>query len=603
LGSLGADIALTSGIKSKDKAPKQSGGFQTDLSTPKPNAVVNSSIKMGKQQQYTVQLPDSSDVSGAVEPYVPAGQLALQGNDALTPYQMASMQQAIGTKAGAVVAVPQRPLMLSQQRAIDAACTALASVMPLGTQNVSYFACQFAADKLIQAGRAVTKDSLLSIVKSTPSLLRKARDYIKKFGGKKAARRSINSSYTQPIINAQNHVVYAQPPHKAIRVATPKIQQTGGFMSNYGIKAGDIFYTRAGPKKVVSVKQDKMPKKFSNRATIAAPAAKSKRLASRPPRILKKGKGLTIAHSEMIGSIVSHGTTLTYKCDGYVNNPGRFGTYPWLSSIAGNFDRYILRKCVINFISNQPTNIAGRVGIGMDFDSTDPVPADRNEFFSLTHHAQGAPWDSLSLVVPCDQKPKFINSHTLSDSKLIDSGSFLFMSDQIVALNSNLGDITVDYVVELLEPQQAIYTTQYITGQVVEQAACVANPSLFTITGPLIGLKTNVYDASTTTVEFTINQGYYQYFTHVHDVANSSPTLALTTHGAVAGAKHIAQSGVNNGTDMGFFKFTSAGTIKFVLGGAASFSVLEGLAISLTRVSAAAYNAGVTSMADVTGTY
>jgi len=539
---------------------------------------------MGKQQQYTVQLPDSSDVSGAIEPYVPAGQLALTGNDALTPYQMASMQQAVATKSGATVAVPQRPLMLSQQRAIDAACTALATVMPLGTQNVTYFACQFAADKLIQAGRAVTKDSLLSIVKSTPSLLRKARDYIKKFGGKKAARRSINSSYTQPLTNAQNHVVYAQPPRTVLPV-----------MSNFGFKQGQVIkgnivpgaivHTPQGLKKILSVSKNKMSRKKLGRATVSAPVARSKRVTSGPPRILKKGRGLTIAHSEMIGVIASAAAGGTFKCDSFINNPGRFATYPWLSSIAGNFDKYILRKCVINFISNQPTSTAGRVGLGIDYDSTDPPPADRNEFFALTHHAEGAPWDSISLNIPLDNKERFVNSHTLNDSKLIDCGQLLFMSDQIANGGVILGDITIDYVVELLQPQQAIYTTQSYS---IDSLGSVTTAKDFSVTGPLVApLTASSANSSTTTMEVSCPQGYYLVSAELRDASAATDTLSITVHDA-----EIARGeGFGNTTEhvvISIFKFLKPGTIKITLANAI-WNGIDAMRVTFTRIPAVVF--------------
>jgi len=330
---------------------------------------------------------------------------------------------------------------------------------------------------------------------------------------------------------------------------------------------------------------------WRKKQVIEAPVAKSFRRSSVPPRIVKSKRGLTIAHSEMIGSVISSGTTLTYKTQSYTNNPGRFATYPWLSTIAGNFDQYVIKKCVVNFVSNQPTSTAGKVGLGFDYDSSDIAPGDRNEFFALTHHTECAPWDSLSLNVPVDNKPRFINSHTVTDSKLIDLGQIFFMSDQIVALNSNLGDVTIDYVVELLKPQQAIYSTMVMDCG-LNSGAVGATSSLWTPVGPIVATMTDQYKASTTIVEFNLPQGYYVVDIGAYDGGGSTPVFTSLLATSTAVGKQQAVSIVNHAKQQLIIKSLSNDCkLRITISGVTNWADLQNLTIAFTRVSAVVCNA------------
>ncbi len=328
------------------------------------------------------------------------------------------------------------------------------------------------------------------------------------------------------------------------------------------------------------------------RAVRAAPAAFSVRQqGTGRPRLSASAGGVRVRHSEMVASVISNSTTLTFQCDGYTLNPGKFSTFPWLSTLASNFDKYRVHSMKVHLVSNQPTSIGGKVGIGFDYDSTDPLPVDRNEFFSLTHHLECAPWDSITLNLPIDKNPRFVNSHTVTDAKLIDCGQVLIMSDQIVATSSNLGDIIVDYDIELLEPQQAIYTTMTARG------ANLSAWSGMTITGPVVA--TLIPTTSVTVVEFSLPQGYYCITGAVYDSASGAVTLAAAVHGGVG--KEI--SALMNGAAIrnNFVKITSNDAkFRFVIG-VVALSALEEVTFQFSRISAVVYQnaSGVASATTV----
>lgn len=322
------------------------------------------------------------------------------------------------------------------------------------------------------------------------------------------------------------------------------------------------------------------------RAIKAAPAAYSVRQrGSGRPRVKSSSRGMIINHSEMIGNLVSNATTLVFSATDFTVNPGKYSTFPWLSTIASNFDKYIMRKVVFHLVSNQPTSTGGKIGIGFDYDSTDPAPSDRNEFFSLTHHVECAPWDSVSLNVPLDNLPRFVNSHTTTDSKLIDCGQVCFMSDQVVATSTALADMIVEYEVELLEPQQAIYSTMVAYG------SNVAAFSNLTVVGPVVASM--VSTTSTTILEFSLPQGYYLLSFQAYDAGAGSPVIAVTGHNILTSAPYTSSGvGVGSTTQMDYIGkvATTANdcTIKLTFSGV-TIDNLEKLTLVITRVSASAY--------------
>jgi len=313
---------------------------------------------------------------------------------------------------------------------------------------------------------------------------------------------------------------------------------------------------------------------------VSAPVAIGRRVASRnKPRFLNRNGNVVISHTEFVGNLYSSGTTLTYNSTSFVINPGNCGTFPWLSTFSSNFDKYKIHKLIVHIVSNQPTSIAGRIGVGVDYDSTDPLPADRGEFFNLTHHQETSPWDSLVISIPIKPEEKFINSHTVTDSKLIDCGQIIVMADQIVATNTNLADIIIEYVVELIQPQQAVFMTQIFSGD---------HPAAFsalTVTGPVIGKL--IATSSTTVMELSVPAGYYYIGIYIQDAGAASPTVALAVHNCVGFENSTATStSVNR---VAVIKASGPDSkLRFTFGSVAIAS-LEEIHLAISRISAAVY--------------
>lgn len=317
---------------------------------------------------------------------------------------------------------------------------------------------------------------------------------------------------------------------------------------------------------------------------VSAPVARAKRISAASRVKYSNGtRGVVVTHKELIGSLESNATTLSYNAVGFVVNPGKSSTFPWLSTIATNYDKYRILGLRAHFVSNQPTSTAGRVGVGIDYDSTDPLPADRSEFFALTHHVESSPWDSISLNIPVKSEVKFVNSHTTTDSKLIDYGQLIVMADQIVTSGSAvlLGDIIIEYTVELIDPQQATYSTQYFVGNNIGAF------SVLSMYGHAI--VEMVPTTSTTVLEFSVPAGYYAFSLAVRDAGSGGPGMVATITGGTGTSSYCADATESN--RIGKFKITSnTGKLKITLSTVA-LANLEFIAFSFSRISSNAYAA------------
>nr|UHS72073.1 MAG: putative coat protein [Tombusviridae sp.] len=328
-----------------------------------------------------------------------------------------------------------------------------------------------------------------------------------------------------------------------------------------------------------------------------APVAKGVKIRkqSRPMQKTTKN-GVVITHSEMLSSVVTSATTLTYQCNSLIANPGRSAMFPWLSTIAMNYDKYRFKRLHVSFVTNQATSVSGKVGLGFDYDSTDPVPQDRVEFFALTHHTEGPVWDSLTLPIPCDNVLRFTNTHTTTDSKLIDLGQVLFMTDQVTGTSQNIGDIIVDYEVELVAAQQALFTTSVasttnltaVTGLPYFPSTSVVGPALFSYTA-----------VSSAALRIDLNQGYYLLYGLIKDTG-AAGGVSVTTGSASTGVtiSTTGRTSANQYTYTITLVKCSVPTGSFVITSGSNLVSDENVVLIATRVSPAVYNALVAAALD-----
>lgn len=306
--------------------------------------------------------------------------------------------------------------------------------------------------------------------------------------------------------------------------------------------------------------------------TTYAPVSISKNVRKRSKaKMSMRGDAVVISHSEMLGAVLSGTPTsnvTAYRATGLRANPGISTIFPWLSSMAVNYEKYRFRRLTLNVIPLVSTAFNGRIGVGFDFDSSDAVPGNRQEFYALSTHAESAPWQPSSVSVQCDGIYRFTGTHVAADNKLIDLGQVIVMSDSVsnggtIAAAIPLYDLIVDYEVELIEPQQALFATQSYSNNSVLVAGVPLGTGVDStlVVGPSVVSSTTV---TATVVTVVLPAGTYAFCTRKNWTAGTPTyTVATPTTGAVLKVDTFA--GGSFAASIGTISCTSDVTLTFTI--------------------------------------
>jgi len=174
-------------------------------------------------------------------------------------------------------------------------------------------------------------------------------------------------------------------------------------------------------------------------------------------------KRIIVKESEYIGEVTvanqpNFQNIYTLPC-----NPGQSSTFPWLNTIAKNYEKYCFRELTFFFkpeVTEYTVNVnTGKVILSADYDASDAPPATKQQQEDVDPHADGMPYQSIALTL--DPKEMHLNSVARfvrvgglpgsSDIKTYDCANF-FLSTQGQTANSTIGELHVRYTVELSIP-------------------------------------------------------------------------------------------------------------------------------------------------------
>lgn len=140
-------------------------------------------------------------------------------------------------------------------------------------------------------------------------------------------------------------------------------------------------------------------------------------------------------------------------------NPGLRNSFPWLSGLAANFERYKFHHLEYKYVSMQPTTAAGIVGIGPEYDASEDNSAiEKREMASWEGYVSGSIWMDLTCKLKKGNMAGGRTSHFIrrrdiedTDVKTYDVGRVFFAS--VGNASTLLGEVYVSYDVTLYNPQ------------------------------------------------------------------------------------------------------------------------------------------------------
>jgi len=176
--------------------------------------------------------------------------------------------------------------------------------------------------------------------------------------------------------------------------------------------------------------------------------------------------GTIIRHREYLGTITTSSTANTFNIQSYPLNPAQSSTFPWLSSIAQNYEEYKPNGLMFEFRSTasdaiaSSTNLAlGQVMLCTQYDPTDPDFASDIEMLNYSWAQSGKVSDTVCHFIECDPKQSPL-SHLYtraggleSDLRFTDFGKFSIATNGLQGTSVQVGQLWVTYEFIMYKPK------------------------------------------------------------------------------------------------------------------------------------------------------
>jgi hypothetical protein len=220
------------------------------------------------------------------------------------------------------------------------------------------------------------------------------------------------------------------------------LQSLGGVAGGYlggpigsalGAKAGDLLASITGMGKY-TVKRNDLVNSIPGSGT---------------PVFKNTSEGVEICHREMITDVIG---SLKFGQIPFAINPGMITTFPWLSTIAKNFEEYDFLGLIFEYrptsgsavFNSTPNSALGTVVLATDYNVLNPAFTSKQQMESYEFSSSCVPFESMIHPVECEPRSSSLDTlyiRTLGGSIV---GQDLRMSD--------LGNVTIGVV-----GMQAVY--------------------------------------------------------------------------------------------------------------------------------------------------
>lgn len=171
-----------------------------------------------------------------------------------------------------------------------------------------------------------------------------------------------------------------------------------------------------------------------------------------------------ICHREYITDIIS---STGFASQTFRINPAIADTFPWLSSVAQNYEQYVVQGMVFEFKSTSATAVSstntslGTVVMATQYNSLAPSFTNKQQMENYEFCQSSVPSKSILHPIECDpaqtQCGGIFNMYNPTDSsgdtRLYDVGKFTIATQGMQAANANIGELWVSYKICLLKPR------------------------------------------------------------------------------------------------------------------------------------------------------
>lgn len=178
--------------------------------------------------------------------------------------------------------------------------------------------------------------------------------------------------------------------------------------------------------------------------------------------------GTIVRHREYLGPVITSATAGAYRASSYPLNPAQDTTFPWLSTIAANYEEYKPNGLMFEYRSTasdaiaSSTNLAlGQVMMATQYDPTDAEFSSDVELLNYTWAQSGKVSDCVHHFIECDPKQSpLAHLYTReggysgeSDLRFSDFGRFTIATSGLQGTSVQVGQLWVTYEFILYKPK------------------------------------------------------------------------------------------------------------------------------------------------------
>jgi len=212
----------------------------------------------------------------------------------------------------------------------------------------------------------------------------------------------------------------------------------------------------------VNNSKNKKNKKKNNNSIrlsqVMAPVAKSMVVKVAKPQINTKKDYIEVSNSELISTSVTAAAAFSVGSS-IALNPANSVVFPWLSSVAKNYELYKFSRIKFIYVPFCSTASAGEIMLAFDYDSTDSAPISEQIMSSLKSFSASPVWQSNSVSADLRDMNAFVQWRYVSGASIVgaidsndtNAGSFFLASSN--GGGGAVGKLYVEYTVQLKSPQ------------------------------------------------------------------------------------------------------------------------------------------------------
>lgn len=281
-------------------------------------------------------------------------------------------------------------------------------------------------------------------------------------------------------------------------------------------------------------------------------------LGTDPPTVrnTKRGEATIFTHREYIGDLKSGsfapGGTSPFTIQAYPLNPGNSDLFPWLSTIAHNFQEWEPRGMIVE-LKSLSSNYAAGLSMGAMFAATQynvltPPPVSKIELENLEYSTSSKPSTTCLHAIECARGNDMLThlyvasdaNYQGGDARLYDLGNLYLGSFGIPVSDAPIAEIWVTYEIALYKPTLPESVGQFDTEHFLISGVSASAPQ--GVVTPMLGssqvvnFTTSLISGSQASYEFTFPNKIARYLCVVNMNYKAGSTMSNTAWGFTSGS-------------------------------------------------------------------